>query len=226
MLGIIGAMTIELELLYEKMIDVEIKNISGFEYRKGFLNNKHVVVTCCGVGKVNAAACTQTLINEYKVNQIINTGIAGGLRPEVKIGDIVLSTNVTYHDVNPVQMTNLFPNRKMFLSDEKLTKLASDAFYKMDKGTYKCHTGRIVTGDHFINSNSEKSIIIENYDPHCVEMEGGAIGHVSFINNIPFLVIRSISDEADENADVDYKEFESFAANRSAEIVCEIAKGI
>jgi adenosylhomocysteine nucleosidase len=114
----------------------------------------------------------------------------------------------------------------MFLGDKKLLSLAKEAVLNINNDTFDYHMGRIVTGDHFINSNKEKIQIISKYDPHCVEMEGGAIGHVSSINDIPFLVIRSISDGADDDATKNYEEFESVAANRSASIVIEIVKGL
>lgn len=218
-IGIIGAMDLEIELLINKFGTNRKEIVAGFSYYIGSINNKKVVLTCCGIGKVNAAACTQILVDRYGVDCIINTGIAGGLHESVKICDIVISNNVTYHDVRKVQMERCFPFKDSFQGNEKLIEIATAACELNKTKEWNYHIGRIISGESFVENSELKNNLIRDYSPHCVEMEGAAIGHVAYLNNIPFVVIRSISDNADEKATINYDTFEKIAANRSAEIV-------
>ncbi|HHV26827.1 5'-methylthioadenosine/adenosylhomocysteine nucleosidase [Anaerosalibacter bizertensis] len=222
--GIIGAMELEIKLLKEKMYIERKETIAGFNYYIGRIEEKNVIVTCCGVGKVNAASCTQALIDNFNVDCIVNTGIAGGLYSEVKICDVVISKDVTYHDVDKRQMKNCFPFKEYFEGNEKLIELAIKACKQYKHNNYKYHIGRIVSGESFISNSEMKKSIIEEYSPYCVEMEGAAIGHVSYINNIPFVVIRCISDNADDEADINYNDFEKISAEHSANIVFNMMK--
>ena len=171
------------------------------------------------IGKVNASSCTQILIDRFNVTEIINTGIAGSLNKKVKLCDIVISDNVTYHDVRQAQMKNHFPFKEFFTTNEQLRELAIKAYENNVPQNYDYHIGRIVTGDTFVCDDDLKKKIITNYNPYCVEMEGAAIGHVAEINKIPFIIIRSISDNADKEASINYKEFEGIASNNSAMLV-------
>lgn len=225
-IGIIGAMRVEIELLKGKINFTKKESIAGFTYYIGSIDGKNVVLTTCGEGKVNAAACTQILINIFNVDCIINTGIAGGLHDSVKICDIVISNNVTHHDVRKAQMKKCFPFKEHFEANEKLIEIALKACELNKKEQWNYHIGRIVSGECFVSDSELKRSLIEHYSPHCVEMEGAAIGHVAYINNIPFVVIRSISDNADEEATVNYNDFEEIAANRSAEIVFDMVRMI
>lgn len=218
-IGIIGAMDLEIELLINKIGINRKETVAGFSYYIGSINDKKIVLTCCGIGKVNAAACTQILIDRYGVDSIINTGIAGGLHESVKICDIVISNNVTYHDVRKVQMESCFPFNDSFQGDEKLIEIATTACKLNKTEEWNYHIGRIISGESFVENSELKNDLIRDYSPHCVEMEGAAIGHVAYLNNIPFVVIRSISDNADEEATINYDTFEKIAVNRSAEIV-------
>jgi adenosylhomocysteine nucleosidase len=216
-IGIMGAMDLEIELLRDNMKLISKENIAGFNYYIGRIGGKNIILTCCGVGKVNAACCTQILIDRFKVDYIINSGIAGGLHKEVKICDIVISDNVTYHDVRKNQMRSCFPFKGCFEGDKYLIDIAIKACEITKKENY--HVGRIVSGEYFVSDKNIKNNIIEEYNPHCVEMEGAAIGHVAYLNKIPFVVIRSISDNADNDANMDYDAFEKISAEVSAKLV-------
>lgn len=218
-IGIIGAMDVEIELLKNKVNTYKTENIAGFNFFLGSIDDKNIIITCCGGGKVNAAACTQILIDRFGVDSIINTGIAGGLHESVKICDVVISSNVTHHDVRKKQMESCFPYKEHFEANEKLIQAASKACELHKSENWNYHIGRIVSGESFIEDSEIKRNLIRDYSPHCVEMEGSAIGHVAYINNIPFVVIRSISDNADDEATMSYRTFETIAANKSAEIV-------
>lgn len=225
-LGIIGAMDIEVQLIKDKMSNLEEVNYKAFKFYKGKYNGIDVIITTCGVGKVNAASCTQILIDRFNITHIINTGIAGSLNKDVKACDIVISDDVTYHDVRIEQMKNLFPFRENFKADGVLIDMAVKACQNTPLGKCNYHVGRIVTGEGFISSNELKKIIAEKYDSHCVDMESGAIGHVAYLNSIPFVIIRSISDNADNDASITYDEFEEIASNNSANIVLGMVSSI
>ena len=216
-IGIIGAMQIEIDLLLEKLVVQEEQIIAGMPFYVGEFMGTEVIVTRCGVGKVNAAACTQTLIHKFDVDAIINTGVAGGLHLDVKVGDIVISTNVTHHDVSKTQMKNLFPFQEEFIASKELVELARIACN---------HEGRIVSGECFVEDSNLKAKLIDEYAPHCTEMEGAAIGHVAYINEVPFLVMRCISDSADDEAQISYDDFAKTAANYCSEIIVEMLKNI
>lgn len=224
--GIIGAMDLEIKLLIDNMDLIRKESSAGFSYYVGKIFGKDIIITCCGVGKVNAASCTQILINRFGVDCIINTGIAGGLHREVKVCDIVVSSDVTYHDVRKEQMKNCFPFKEYFECDKNLIEIAIKAceYSKIRKNSY--HLGRIVSGECFVDDRDLKESIIKEYSPYCVEMEGTAIGHVAQINDIPFVVIRSISDNADEEATMSYEKFERIAANQSSSLVLNMIKMI
>ncbi|MGG5737082.1 MULTISPECIES: 5'-methylthioadenosine/adenosylhomocysteine nucleosidase [Bacillus cereus group] len=224
-IGIIGAMQIEIDLLLEKLHIKEEHTIAGMPFYKGNYMDTEIIITRCGVGKVNAAACTQILINKFDVDTIINTGVAGGLHPDVKVGDLVISTNVTHHDVSKNQMKNLFPFQESFIASKELRELAREACNSSSLNV-PVHEGRIVSGECFVEDSKLKEQLVTEYAPHCTEMEGAAIGHVAHINDIPFLVIRSISDSADDEAQVSYEDFAKTAANYCSEIIVEMLKHI
>jgi adenosylhomocysteine nucleosidase len=223
-IGIIGAMDLEIELLRNNMNLIKKDTIAGINYYIGKIEEKDVILTCCGIGKVNAAACTQILIDRFKIDCIINTGIAGGLHKDVKVCDLIISNDVTYHDVRKLQMKNHFPFKECFEGDKKLIECAVRACEISKNEDWNYHIGRIVTGECFVSDNIFKKSIIEEYSPHCVEMEGAAIGHVAHINNIPFVVIRSISDNADSEATMCYEAFEKISAEHSSAIVLNMIK--
>jgi len=220
--GIIGAMELEVEMLKQQMNQVKKETVASFDYYVGKIADREVIVTCSGIGKVNAAACTQILIDRFGVNYLINTGIAGGLHTEVKVCDLIISKDVTYHDVCKKQMVKHFPFQEYFEGDQRLIEAALQACEQLETDGLNYHLGRIVTGEAFVSDNDLKQRIIADYDPHCVEMEGGAIGHVAYINQVPFVVIRCISDHADHEANLSYDVFEKIAAKHSARIVLKM----
>ncbi len=157
-IGIIGAMQIEIDLLLEKLVVQEEQIIAGMPFYVGEFMGTEVIVTRCGVGKVNAAACTQTLIHKFDVDAIINTGVAGGLHLDVKVGDIIISTNVTHHDVSKTQMKNLFPFQEEFIASKELVELARIACNSSNLHI-EVHEGRIVSGECFVEDSKLKSEI-------------------------------------------------------------------
>lgn len=211
-------MQVEIDLLVNAMDVKKEFHFAGFPFYSGHIRGKEVVVTRCGVGKTNAACCAQLLIDKFSVAAIIHTGIAGTLHRDVGICDVVISSDVTHHDVSPVQLKNLFPFQETFSADKTLIELATAACQSVALKS-KYHVGRIVSGEYFVSDAPMRERIIALYSPHCVEMEGAAIGHVAYMNQVPFVVIRSISDNADEHAADMYQSFEQIAAQQSASIV-------
>ncbi|WP_459502973.1 5'-methylthioadenosine/adenosylhomocysteine nucleosidase [Bacillus sp. C1] len=224
-IGIIGAMQIEIDLLLEKLDIHEEFTFAKMPFYRGIFMDKEIILTRCGVGKVNAASCAQILINKFEVDCIINTGVAGGLHGGMKVGDLVISTNVTHHDVDKGQMKRLFPFQESFIADQELRKLAFNSCNAigLEGNVYE---GRIVSGECFVEDAQLKEKLIAEYKPHCVEMEGAAIGHVAYINDVPFLVIRCISDTADDEATISYENFAKVAANQSSRVIIKMIKNM
>ena len=225
LIGIIGAMEVEVASLKEMMTDVTIRTKASMEFNHGYLNGKEVVVVRSGIGKVNAGICTQILVDDYGVDCVINTGIAGSLRNEINIGDIVISTDAVQHDMDvrvfgyplgeiPQLGTLSFP------ADERMASLAKSVCEKVN-AEVKVFSGRIVSGDQFICDKEVKDKLVENFHPLCTEMEGAAIGQAAYLNEIPFVILRTISDKADNSAEMDYPTFEKKAAEHCAKLVEE-----
>ncbi|MBQ1275348.1 MAG: 5'-methylthioadenosine/adenosylhomocysteine nucleosidase [Cellulosilyticum sp.] len=223
MIGIIGAMDEEVISLKRKMHVTEQREIAGMEFFIGTVEDKEVVVVRCGIGKVNAAVCTQILADIFNVEYVINTGVAGGLNPELNIGDIVVSSDTVEHDMDASAVGNPrgeIPRMKKtyFEADQKLIDAAKAAAEKL-KGDHKVHVGRIASGDQFICSMKVKEDIYTTFTAYCAEMEGAAIAHTCFLNEIPFVVIRAISDKADQSADVNFEEFVDVAAKNASKMI-------
>lgn len=223
MIGIIGAMEEEVELLKEKMTDTVIVEKAGMKFVKGTLKGQTAVVVRSGIGKVNAGICTQILADEFQVEAVINTGIAGSLKAEINIGDIVLSTDTMQHDVDAREFgypLGQIPRMETltFLADEKLRKLAKEVCEEVNPDI-QVFEGRVASGDQFVADKETKEKIIENTQAYCTEMEGAAIGQAAYLNKIPYLVIRAISDKADDSAHVDYPTFERQAIRHTVNLV-------
>lgn len=223
MIGIIGAMEEEVLSLAEMMEDVESSKIAGMVFKKGRLNGKDVVVVRCGIGKVNAAVCTQILADQYQVDAVINTGIAGSLKNEINIGDIVISNDALQHDMDATGFgyaLGVIPQMpvSVFEADKKLIEAAKEACEEAvpEIGVF---VGRVVSGDQFISDKNTKKRLIENFKAYCTEMEGAAIAQAAYLNGIPFLVIRAISDKADDSATMSYNEFEKKAIEHSVRLM-------
>lgn len=229
-IGIIGAMEEEVSVLNSMIENKKTINIAGLEFNEGTIYKKDVVVVECGIAKVNAAMCTQILISEFNVDAVINTGVAGALHKGLNINDVVISTDAIQYDVDASPMgdpVGTIPRMKTstFIADKRLIDLAYEAFREEDT-EYKAYKGRVVTGDKFVADNETKNILREKFKGYCCEMEGGAIAHVAYCNNIPFVIIRAISDKADSSADTSYEEFVTKAAITSKDMVLGILKRI
>ena len=223
MLGIIGAMEVEVKELREMMENPQAQTVAGMTFYEGTIKGKDVVVVRSGIGKVNAGLCSQILVDRYHVDGIINTGIAGSLRNEINIGDIVLSTTAVQHDMDATGFgyeVGEIPQMgiKEFPADEKLRALA-EACSKKANPDIQVFCGRVASGDQFISSKEKKNWIQENFDAYCTEMEGAAIAQAAYLNNIPYLVVRAISDKADDSANMDYSEFEAKAVENSVRLM-------
>ncbi len=221
--GIIGAMELEVEELKGQMEITHREEKASMEFLEGTLNGTAVVIVRSGIGKVNAALCTQILCDLFGVTHIINTGVAGSLKNEINIGDIVVSTDALHHDVD-VRVFG-YPLGEVpqigclsFEADEKMTNLAVTCCEEVNKDI-SVYKGRIVSGDQFISDKQVKEDIINNFGGLCVEMEGASIAHVAYLNHVPFVIIRAISDKADDSAEMDYPAFEKAAAAHSAMLV-------
>ena len=227
MLGIIGAMDEEVAKIKEEMTDVTVTTVAGMDFYQGKLGGRDAVVVRSGIGKVNAGMCTQILADRFAISAVINTGIAGSLRNEINIGDIVLSTDTVQHDMDasgfgykvgqiPRVDTYSFP------ADETLRNLALEC-NKAVNPEIQAFTGRVVSGDQFISDKAKKQWLIENFDGSCTEMEGAAIAQAAYLNGIPYLVIRAISDKADDSAGMDYQVFEEQAIRHSVKLLLKMA---
>jgi adenosylhomocysteine nucleosidase len=211
MIGIIGAMDSEVATLFSHMTSKEKINLNNLTFYKGKLYNKDVVIVKCGIGKVNAALCTQLLILNFKVSKIINTGIAGAVGEGLKIYDFVVSTEAVYHDFDVqffgYKLGQVPGMPETFKADPSLINAAKLAFEQTDfANKLKLSQGRIASGDQFISGNEKKSFIVSTFHPQCVEMEGCAIAQTCYANNVPFVIIRCMSDTADDSVKETYSE--------------------
>ncbi len=229
-IGIIGAMDEEVDILKELMEIRETIGKAGLYFYVGTLEHKEVVLVRCGIGKVNAALCSQILISEFEVDAVINTGVAGALQDELDVSDIVISIDTLYHDFDVTAFGHelgMIPRMEtsIFRADDRLI----DAAYHSSVANVKDHKvlkGRVVSGDIFVSSKEIKEKLVNKLNGYCTEMEGAAIGHTCFVNNIPFVIIRAMSDKADGSADVNFNEFVHKAAHNSKNIVLNMLKNI
>lgn len=228
MLGIIGAMEEEVTGLKENMtVEKQVRKAS-MEFLQGTLAGKPVVVVRCGIGKVNAAVCAQILVDEFGADAIVNTGIAGSLKNEINIGDIVLSTDALQHDMDATGFGYEFGviprmETSVFKADERLAALAKECCERVNPDI-SVFRGRVVSGDQFISDKEKKEWISEHFQGFCTEMEGAAIAQTAYLNHVPFLIVRAISDKADNSAEMDYAEFERKAIEHSVKLMTEMVK--
>ena len=225
-LGIIGAMEQEVETLLRQMTEKTCLSKAGSDFYEGKLEGVDAVVVRCGIGKVNAALCAQILCDGFAVTHIVNTGIAGSLSNDLDIGDLVISRDAMYHDFDcchfgyaPGQVPGLPVS---FPADETLIRLAKQAVEEVHPGHSK--EGRVASGDLFVSHQEQKDAIIAKTGALCTEMEGAAIAHTAWKNGVPFVIIRAISDKADDSAEMDYPTFERIAAHRCAEVTRTLAR--
>jgi len=227
-LGIIGAMDMEVETLVSLLEMPQARTHAGSVYHSGKLEGLDVVVVQCGIGKVNAGLCVQVLADCYGVTHVVNTGIAGSLSPALDIGDFVISRDAMYHDVDCVHfgytMGQLPGMDVRFAADEKLVQLALEAAEAIHPG--HSTLGTVASGDQFVAEKNLKEKIIAITGGLCTEMEGAAIAQAASRNGIPFVIIRAISDKADDSAQMDYPVFERLAAHRCAGVTQAFAKAL
>lgn len=220
--GIIGAMDSEVELLKSKVEGAHTRELAGLAFVEGTLEGVDVVVVKCGVGKVNAAMCAQALVSVFGCNRIINTGVAGSLDNRIEIGDIVVSTDAVEHDMDVTPLgyaPGEHPDLRLvaFEADTALRSAVVVAAGELDG--VNVFEGRVCSGDQFIGSAEAKKRIVSAFGGMCCEMEGAAIAHVCHVAGVPFVVVRAISDKADDSGNVDYPTFEKAAAAHCASIV-------
>ncbi len=220
--GIIGAMDMEVDILKEKMEDVEIVEMAKMKFYDGTLSGQKTTLVRSGIGKVNAALAANVMISRFNADVIINTGCAGALDKELTIGDMVISKDAVEHDLDTSAIgfkkgEHPFMNIRFFEADENLIKRA-EAAVKAVAPDVNIKFGRICTGDQFISSKEKKAELIEEFQGACAEMEGASIAHVCYMYNIPFVIIRAISDQADDKGQMSFEEFAPIASKRSAAI--------
>jgi adenosylhomocysteine nucleosidase len=222
-IGIIGAMSEEIEQILKEMTGTRTETGAGLTFYTGVYDSVTIVVVKSGIGKVNAALCTQKLISDFQVDGVINTGIAGGIAPGLKVLDQVISTDAIQHDVDAVAFgykPGVIPQlpTSVFTADAKLREIAVAVHAEGDFSNHMLE-GRIASGDVFVADREQKKRIYNEFKPLCVEMEGAAIAQVCYLNQVPFLVLRCISDLADEKADITYEELSIKAADMSSRLV-------
>ena len=221
-IGIIGAMELEVETLKAHMTTTKITTKAHMEFHEGTLNGTPVVIVRSGVGKVNAALCVQILADLFGVTAIINTGVAGSLNAALDIGDILHhDVDATIFGYKPGEVPQL--GCREFIADEHLAQVAVSTCREVNPDIH-VHTGRVVSGDQFISSKEVKNHLIEEFNGSCAEMEGAAIAQGAYLNKIPYVVLRAISDKADDSATMDYPTFESEAARHCVNLLQEMVK--
>lgn len=219
-IGIIGAMAVETEGLIAEMTEKKTHTVSGVIYTEGKLCGHEVVVATCGVGKVFAAICAEAMILRFGVSALLNTGVAGGLSPILEVGDVVVADEVVQHDMN----TTALGDPQGLLSGINVIKIATDKHLQkaLCEATaelgYNGIVGTVASGDLFVAKEKTKARLAADFDAVACEMEGAAIGHVAFVNNIPFAVLRAISDGGDG---MEFSEFVTLAAKTSVAITKE-----
>jgi adenosylhomocysteine nucleosidase len=214
-IGVIGPTEKEIVPFIDKIEDKKTTECAKLKFYSGVYEGVEVVAVLCGVCKVNAAIATQILIDKFEVTHVILTGVAGALNKKLYIGDTVISSEIAYHDVKGGILTEYHPWMEdiYFKPDGKLLNLCEDVSKSLEV-TNKCYTGRIITGEAFITHN-ERENLIERFKPLCVDMESASVAHTCYVNNIPFIVIRSMSDNADENGSESFKSNMELAALNS-----------
>ena len=223
--GIIGAMDVEVESIAANMQNVGHKVVSGIPFSTGTLSGRSVVLARCGIGKVNAAVCTQIMISTFGVNEIINTGVSGGISKGIRQNDIVIAERFVQHDVDttaigdPIGFVSTI-NKVYFDTDKGITSRLKAAIGNKARTTI----GTIATGDQFVADKKTGKKIHERFSACACDMEGGAIAQVCALAGVPFGAVRCISDSADEKAHMDYPEFAAKAAATCAAMVLEYFK--
>lgn len=226
-IGIIGALDFEIDNLKSQMINLQITETASMKFYEGKISNTEIVAAIAGVGKVNAAACAQTMILKYQPSIIINIGVAGGLDRDLQIGDIAVAQSVAEHDMDtspcgdpPGFISGI--NLVQIPCDEKIVEILYDAAQNLPE--IKAKKGVIASGDQFIHTEEQRKYITDHFHAIAAEMEGAAIGHVCYMNRIPFGVLRALSDAADQESPVSFLEFAKKAAHHSIILITAFIK--
>lgn len=221
-IGVIAAMTEEVAAIEKLMEDIKINNIYELTFIEGKIHNKNIVLVQCGVGKVNAARTTQILIDNYKLDYIINVGTAGGLKEDIEIGDVVIADKLVQHDFDITagghEKGYISHLGKYFYSNKDLINKTENVMESLDEN-FNTFIGTIATGDIFVQDVDVKNKIKEEFEPACTEMEGAAIAQVCTLDNMPFVVIRAISDKPNGNNGIDFETYLEMACERYAKFI-------
>lgn len=221
-IGIIAAISEEVATIEKLMKDIQIKNIYELTFIEGKIHNKNIVLVQCGVGKVNAARTTQILIDNYELSCIINVGTAGGLKEDIEIGDVVIADKLVQHDFDITagghEKGYISHLGKYFYSNKDLINKTENVMESLNEN-FNTFIGTIATGDIFVQDVEVKNKIKEEFDPACTEMEGAAIAQVCTLDNIPFVVIRAISDKPNGNNGIDFETYLEMACERYAKFI-------
>ncbi len=197
-IGVLGALPEEVDLIVNALEHREEEQYGGVRYYKGTRAGKHLVVCCAGMGKVNAAAATQVLITRFGADAVIFSGIAGNMCTEIGVGDVVIGKTVLYHDADNRMLCQSSPGTAEYTADPLLVDAVQ---HGCELTGVRYIIGRIATGDQFIGDSDTKKRIQQQFAPDCVEMEGAAVGHVAMRNHVPFVVLRTMSDECEQSAE-------------------------
>ncbi|MBR2477114.1 MAG: 5'-methylthioadenosine/adenosylhomocysteine nucleosidase [Clostridia bacterium] len=225
-IGIIGAMDIEIQAIAERMTVFESRTIAGMKFLSGKLGNTEIVLACSGIGKVFSAACTQAMILEFAPDYIMNIGVCGGLSKELSTGDIILGEKVVQYDMDtsavgdPIGLISGI-NKIYFDCDEEMNS-SMERIMAEKNVPYK--KGVVATGDIFINDSNLVAKLRNNFNAIAGDMESASIGHVCYINNVPFGILRSMSDSGDENSDNDYKSSLEYAVKTTVDTICSLCE--
>lgn len=223
-IGIIGALDKEVELIQNSLESPAREQHFGVDFYKGGYKGKEIVVCCCSIGKVNSAICACALASVYNVDVFINVGIAGGLEKSLRVLDVVISDEIEYYDIDREMFKRYHPFKVKFKADEVLAGKALEAAEEISAGSFKAVKGLIGTADQFINTAEVRDRVTSEFSILCTDMEGAPMAQVADCTSKPFLVIRTMSDTADDNADTSYDSFLEQAAENSAKIVLRLAE--
>lgn len=212
-IGILLAMDKELEPILEYAKDIKtVLEYAKYKFYDAFISGQKVTLVCCGVGKTNATQAAQIMIDKLGVDALISTGVAGGLSDILKSFDVVIAEKTCFHDIIPYFLNTYTPYRSEFLANDEFLKIAKEV-------SPDAYCGLIVSGDSYISTTEQREKIISEYAPLAVDMESASIGLCAYRNDIPFISVRSISDNADEETTADPDAFERIAAKQSADFI-------
>lgn len=214
-IGVIAAMQVEIEAIVELLEDAEQITSGKLLFTRGKIAGQSVVVTDSGVGPVNAAIVTQQLIDRFSVDRILHTGIAGGLADDLAPQSVILGDSLAYHDFDAAILEQFSPYTSVFHADPEMLEQAKAALPE----SMHARVGRIVSGNKFVSDSQLKKMILDTVGGLCVDMESAAVAHCATVNEIPFLVIRAVSDMADEAADDSYEMNKTLSARVAASVV-------